>query len=201
MPAVAAPRPPPLLQLSRPMPATVATLVQQHHASPLSYDLEGGTRGTLPVGWRHDDRSVPLGDGDVWGRAREALDRWVQFDLGWVRMEVPAPLEAGNVVAFASRQLGLWAINLCRIVYVVDRDDAAEAVYGFAYGTLESHAVSGEELFMLRHDKAADEVRFRIAKFSRLSHPLVRLAAPLAHHLQDRFTTHALERMRVEVTG
>ena len=99
------------------------------------------------------------------------------------------------LVAFASRQLGVWTLNMCRIVYVFDENEPDSARYGFAYGTLDNHAVAGEELFELTWDKITDRVSFRIAKFSRPAHPLVWLAGPLATRIQERFTENALARL------
>ena len=189
------------LRLARPSEASIEAELRANTGTGYSYTEQGGTRGDLPEGWRHDDRSVELGRGEgVWLRARDALDRWVQFDLGWVRLHEPPPIEEGTVVAFTSRQLGLWTLNLCRIVYVVDDDRAEGRSYGFAYGTLANHAVAGEELFLLRQD-ADGAVTFRIAKFSRPAHPLVWLSGPLATHIQERFTRDALARMKAEVEG
>ncbi len=185
-----------LLRLSRPSKSTIDTELARHSAAKLSYQLEGATRGPLPTGWRHDDRSIEVGRGPAaWERARTALEAWSQFDLPWVKFHGTPPLQVGQTVAFASRQLGVWTLNMCRIVYVFDEDEPDSARYGFAYGTLDNHAVAGEELFELTWDKTTDRVSFRIAKFSRPAHPLVWLAGPLATRIQERFTENALARL------
>ena len=66
---------PGLLRLSRPSKSTIDTELARHSAAKLSYQLEGATRGPLPMGWRHDDRSIEVGRGPAaWERARTALE-------------------------------------------------------------------------------------------------------------------------------
>ena len=52
--------------------------------------------------------------------------------------------------------LGLWWLNACRIVYVVD-EAGPVTKFGFAYGTLPGHAGTGEERFLVEWDRASDE--------------------------------------------
>lgn len=171
--------------------------------APFSYDLVGATRHGVPVGWNSADRERVIGHGEaVWTRARAALDRWTQFDLTWVyphRDDVP--LREGAVFAFSTRQLGVWTINACRIVYVVDETVDGQSRYGFAYGTLDGHMVRGEERFLLTWDHASDEVRFRVNQFSQLAHPVVRVIAPVTRRIQARFNREAVDRMAAEVAS
>lgn len=160
---------------------------------PWSYEHVGATASSPPAGWTVDEEEAEIGHGaTTFLRAREAIRGWRMFDLPWLHLlsrPEPAP---GAEVAFASHQLGLWSLNRCRVVYVLDEDGPEEARFGFAYGTLAEHAVAGEERFLATWDKRTDVVRFGIFKFSRLRHPLVRLVAPVARYLQRRFTTEAI---------
>ena len=61
----------------------------------------------------------------------------------------------------------------CRVVYVVDEPDRR----GFAYGTLQGHAESGEELF--RYDPATDDVYAEVTAFSRHATWWSRLGSPV----------------------
>ena len=90
-----------------------------------------------------DHTRVLLGKGEhVYLAARAALARWEHFRLGWVEaMPASTPLREGEVVAILARLFGVWWLNACRIVYIVDR--AAPTTFGFAYGTLPDHAESG----------------------------------------------------------
>lgn len=171
-------------------------------AQPLSYTEVGGTEsGERPPWWFHRE-DVVVGRGqDCFERAADAVARWVPFDLAWVDLLCPqAPPELGQTVAFASRQFGVWALNVCRVVYVVDeRPENGPWRMGFGYGTIASHAVQGEERFIAIWDRNTDEVRFEIAKFSRPRHVLVRAAGPLTWWIQTRFTQDALQRVAEEV--
>ena len=177
--------------------------VRSANGSGWSYDHVGGTVGDLPDGYTHDVRSgvvgraVPNDTEAAWELAKSRLRAWAQFDIPWVRMyRKDTPIAEGEVVAFASRQLGLWALNVCRIVYVIDESHR----FGFAYGTLEGHAVSGEECFLLSRSEGSDEIRFEVRKFSRLDHPVVRLAGAAARAVQARFSREAIEALRRAVS-
>ncbi len=189
--AVPAPSRPAVLHLARPAPALLEAALSASKGLPFSYAEVGATRGELPVGADHDTQAMVVGRGEVaWRAAVAAIRAWKQFDLDWVHLHRDdTPIAAGALVAFASRQLGLWAVNVCRVVYVVEEADS----FGFAYGTLAGHVVAGEEQFLLLRDPVTDEVTFRIRKFSRPHAPLVRLASPLARGVQRRFTLDALD--------
>jgi uncharacterized protein (UPF0548 family) len=160
---------------------------------PWSYEAVGATASEPPEGWAVDEEQAEVGQGaQAFARAREAIRGWRMFDLPWLLLPSRPEPAPGVEIAFASRQLGFWSVNRCRVVYVIDEDGPDEARFGFAYGTLAAHAVAGEERFLATWDKRTDVVRFGIFKFSRLRHPLVRLVAPIARYLQRRFTTEAI---------
>ena len=171
-------------------------------SAEFTYAPVGATHEGLPDGWMHDDVETVVGVGEgAWEQAVAGLRSWAQFDLGWV---VPhdrdVPLTPGATFAFVSRQLGMFSVNVCRVVYAVDESVDGTRRFGFAYGTVGNHVVKGEELFLLEQDPSGT-VRFRISKFWRPAHPLVRLAGPLARHVQRRFSTEALARMTREATA
>lgn len=159
----------------------------------LSYGPVGATRSTAPEGWHHDALDVVVGPAARFDAARDALRRWVMFDLGWVRVHAGSGQREGDLVSFHSRQLGVWMLHACRVVYVVDEPDRS----GFAYGTLRGHAVAGEEQFLVR--RVGGETRFSVRKFSRLRHPLARLGGPVARAVQHRFSVDAAARMQREL--
>lgn len=203
----AAPRPSRLrrrsvpFSLSRPPAHRFDRMVRDHLATPLTYDLVGGTREELPQGWSHDQQTQPLGHGEAcYQRAVQALRGWAQFDLGWVYPpKTDVPIREGELFAFGARFLGMWFLNVCRIVYVIDERDEPGARFGFAYGTLGSHAVVGEEQFVVHLDANTGEVGFTIRKFSRPAGWLFKMAGPVTRWLQHRFTVEALARLAEEV--
>lgn len=190
-------RPPGVFHVTRPSPAMFDAAAAAAEGAPFSYVPVGATAHALPAGFDHDVHAAVLGQGDaVWERARNALGRWAQFDLPWVEIRTAeVNVRAGELFVFASRQLGLWTLNACRVVYIVDEADR----FGFAYGTLAGHVVAGEERFLCSRD-AAGHVTFEIKKFSRPAALLVHLAGPLARRAQVRFSLDALDAMRRAVS-
>ncbi|HVW00648.1 MAG TPA: DUF1990 domain-containing protein, partial [Planctomycetaceae bacterium] len=165
----------------------------EQSALPFSYPDVGATATAPPSGWDIHQTRVSLGYGPaVFAAACEALRCWTQFDLGWIRAaDRAAPLAPGEAVAVVARTCGLWSINTCRIVYVVDEPRR----FGFAYGTLPSHVARGEERFLVELG-AADEVTFEILAFSRPSHWLTRVGRPVMRLIQRQFARAAGEAMR-----
>lgn len=96
------------------------------------------------------------------------------------------PIQKGQVVAVVARILGLWWLNACRIVYVVD-ENGPLARFGFAYGTLPGHAGSGEERFLVEWNPADGSVWYDILAFSRPNRFLTRLAYRYLRRVQKRF--------------
>jgi len=140
------------------------------------------------IRWTRYHTRIKLGDGEVvFQAARAALQRWDQFRLGWLEAGPPGtPIKTGEVVAILAHALGLWWLNGCRIVYVVDESGPISR-FGFAYGTLPDHAGTGEERFLIEWDRADNSVWFDILAFSRPKHVLARLGYPLVRRTQKRF--------------
>jgi uncharacterized protein (UPF0548 family) len=178
-------------------------VVEGLRGAAFDYPHSGASLRELPKGWYHDDATVVLGSGAaVWDRAVQALTRWQQFDLSWVQAHDDAvPLQPGRMFAFVSRQLGVWSVNVCRVVEVVESASEHHRCFGFAYGTVGRHVVRGEEAFLLEQDLTSGEVRFRIRKFSRPGHPLVFMIGRWALSLQRSFTRDALARVAREVSA
>jgi len=123
----------------------------------------------------------------VFCSARAVLERWEQFQLGWVEAWSPeTPIQSGEIVAVMGRGIGLWWLNACRIVYVVD-ESGPISKFGFAYGTLPGHVESGEERFLIEWDRGDDSVWYDILAFSRPNHVLARLGYPFVRRKQARF--------------
>jgi len=164
---------------------------------PELYANRGGTRNEeTPSGFNVDHNRLQIGEGaEVFERAVSALKRWRQFDLGWVGVVSPdAPVQPGAVVGVCAHTFGLWSLNACRIVYVVDESEPFRK-FGFAYGTLPDHVERGEERFLVEW-LDDDSVWYDILAFSRPRHPLVRLGSPYARTLQKQFARDSLNRMK-----
>jgi uncharacterized protein (UPF0548 family) len=129
-----------------------------------------------------------LGEGhSTFSVAKAALRRWEHFHLGWVELFWPnTPLEPGQSVAVLAHVCGLWCLNACRIVYIVDEERPVQR-FGFAYGTLPDHMESGEERFTVVWRETDDTVWYDVLAFSRPNLLLARLGYPLVRRLQKRF--------------
>jgi uncharacterized protein (UPF0548 family) len=172
----------------KPSPAAIRAFLETQQRLDLSYAERGATAGTPPPGYVVDPTRVRLGNGEqTFLAACAALARWEHFRLGWVEAQ-PAdlPLRAGETVAVVACTFGLWWLNACRIVYVVD-EHAPLRRFGFAYGTLPGHVEAGEERFTVEWDRRDDSVWYAILAFSRPNHWLARLGYPIARRFQRRF--------------
>lgn len=141
-----------------------------------------------PAGYVVVHARVKLGEGEnVFARGKAALKRWEHFRLGWVETSPQdAPIAEGQMVAVLARSAGLWWLDGCRIVAVVDEDLPVKR-FGLAYGTLPDHAGSGEERFLIELDRHEGNVWYDILAISRPWHPLARLGYPWTRHVQKRF--------------
>jgi uncharacterized protein (UPF0548 family) len=186
-----------LPSLSAPTLDDLRDAVRAEVEGPLTYEAVGGTWAEPPEAPAFDEQEVVLGQGRAaFERASHLLRTWTQFDLPWIRtLDRETPLEEGAMFAFASHQLGVWSVNVCRIVRVVDEADGEGARLGFSYGTVGTHALRGEERFLVTWDARSDKVRFGIRKFSTPANLLTQLLGPVARGVQRRFTQDALARL------
>jgi uncharacterized protein (UPF0548 family) len=178
----------PMLSLRRPTVETIGEFLVAQGKLRLTYPAVGATAGVLPSGYAVDHIRIKLGEGEkVFSMAKAALLRWDQFRLGWVEASTQKkPIETGVVVALMLRTLGLWWLNACRIVYVVE-EEAPVRRFGFANGTLPDHAGTGEERFLIEWDRDSGAVWYDILAFSRPHQTLARLGYPYMRLLQEKF--------------
>src|ERR1700722_17542440 len=129
-----------MLSFRKPSAESLLIFLTGQAKLPFSYSAVGVTAETPPAGYSVDHARIKLGEGDsVFRSARAALERWDQFRLGWVEAWPPdTPIRSGEVVAVMGRGIGLWWLNACRIIYVVD-ESGPISKFGFAYGTLPGH--------------------------------------------------------------
>jgi len=173
--------------LTKPTDETIRAILARKSTLEFFYPEVGATRGTLPAGYSVDRNRVDLGTGQAtFSNACKALARWKMFDIPGLQLCWPtAPIQPGVTVGVVIRFLGLWSINTCRIVYVVDEDGPVRR-YGFAYGTLPGHPIRGEERFVVEWDRSTDAVSYEMLAFSRPANLLVNLGSPLLRRLQKR---------------
>jgi uncharacterized protein (UPF0548 family) len=154
-----------------------------------------------PAGFVVDHTRIQLGKGQpVFEAAKVAIKRWEHFQLGWVETSSKdIPIERGQIVGVMARAWGIWCLNACRIVSVIDEADDVSR-YGFAYGTLPGHVESGEERFQVEWNRSDDTVWYDILAFSRPIHVLTRLGYPLVRRIQKRFARDSAAAMQVGVS-
>lgn len=186
-----------MLFLRRPAAEAIQAFLAAQAKLNLTYTAVGATATTPPAGYAVDHSRIKLGNGEkVFAAAKGALERWQQFRLGWVEASPEdTPIKEGQVVAVLARSIGLWWLNACRIIIVVDEDGPVKRS-GFAYGTLPDHAGSGEERFLIEWDRDDDSVWYDILAFSCPRHFLVRLGYPWVRRVQKRFGRESAAAMR-----
>lgn len=169
----------------KPNEHTTQVFLDQERSKPHSYAEIGATAvETLVSGFDNDFNQVELGTGEaVWEAAKAAIRAWKMFPGRWACIwPESTPIRAGEVVAMQAKVMGLWWLNSCRIVYVVDAPER----FGFAYGTLPGHVECGEELFVVERS-AEGRVRYVIKAYSRPRLWVARLGYPVARAYQRKF--------------
>jgi uncharacterized protein (UPF0548 family) len=167
----------------------IAEFLEGQADVPFAYPDVGLSRDpdASPPGFTLDHNRVQVGHGERdFAAACAGLRRWQMFPGQWTKIGPSvAPIQAGTVVAMQAHALGLWWMNACRIVYVMN-EIAPLRRFGFAYGTLPAHVEAGEERFSVEF-LGDGSVWYDIRAFSRPRYWPVRLAKPLARRLQRRF--------------
>jgi uncharacterized protein (UPF0548 family) len=186
-----------MLTLHRPTDGDIAAFVGRNQGEPFSYTSVGATRDRAPRGFVVDHHRIRLGTGErTFARSADAVRRWEMFNIGWATLYWPnVPIEPDCAVAILARVAGLWSLNACRIVYVIDERGGPIERFGFAYGTLPEHVESGEERFSVEWRRDDDTVWYDLFAFSRPRHPLARLSGPVGRALQRRFARDSLRAM------
>ncbi len=177
-----------MVSLRKPSGESLRSFLATQAKLPFTYSAVGATAKTPPSGYVVDHTRIKLGEGEaVFQSAIAAMKRWEHFRLGWAEAWSPeTPIQPGEVVAVMGWAMGLWWLNACRIVYVVD-ESGPISKFGFAYGTLPSHVESGEERFLIKWDRGENSVWYDIVAFSKPNHFLARLGYPFVRRVQKRF--------------
>ena len=188
----------PLFSCRTPTDAAVATFLGDQSAGKFSYDEVGQSRDNVlhPSGYTVDHNRVVLGHGETdFAHACAAVRAWRMFPEPWTRIApTRAPIRVGETVAMLAYALGLWWLNACRIVYVID-ESTPRRRFGFAYGTLHAHVEAGEERFSVELH-ADGRVWYDLRAFSQPRFWPVRLGKPIARALQRRFVRESQVQMR-----
>ncbi|MCF7688577.1 MAG: DUF1990 domain-containing protein [Cephaloticoccus sp.] len=109
------------------------------------------------------------------------------FPPAWTRIITAetGQIRPGLNLIVQARASGLWWLNACRVVYLVDEQLPVRR-RGFAYGTLPAHLEQGEELFTIEQ-WADGTVWYRVQAFSRPRFWAARAARPWVRNWQRKF--------------
>jgi uncharacterized protein (UPF0548 family) len=188
-----------MFSFRRPTRNVIARFLEAVSEAPLSYSPLGISRE--PVGgYNHDLLREPVGRGEAaFAVARLTLDNWGAFPKGWVEVfPKDSPVVPQSTVAVLARHLGFWSLNGCR---VVERWDSSQSKFGFAYGTLTSHAESGEERFIVSLDPDDGTVWYEIRATSRPQAVMARLGYPVSRLVQARFRADSALALREAISA
>ncbi len=156
-----------------------------------TYPKVGSTKnGDHPTGFIVDHNRIQLGTGQTtFDVAKQALIKWQHYRFDWIELYRPeSNPEPEQTVGVLARALGLWVLNACRIVYVIEEEEEEPLHrFAFAYGTLPEHAESGEERFQVEWNPEDDSVWYDIFAFSRPNQLFAKLAYPYVREKQKQF--------------
>jgi uncharacterized protein (UPF0548 family) len=185
-----------MLTFRKPEPDTIQEFLDCQAKLEFSYSAVGATGTKPPSGFVVDHTRAELGRGEqVFEKARSALNSWQHLQLGWLNTwPAEASVREGEVIGIVARSLGLWWLNACRIVYVINETSGAKR-FGFANGTLPDHAGTGEERFLVEMDDDGT-VWYDILAFSRPQHFFARIGYPYVRHVQKRFGKQSASLMK-----
>jgi len=186
-----------MIYLKRPTRVQIENQIREHNGGSFSYRLPEGALHKFPSGFKMDHHRVFLGKGlETYRNARTALSKWQMFNTGWTQLcWEDSPIKSGTTVAILTRILGMWVINMAKIVCVIDKDGNDLKEFGFSYGTLKQHVETGEERFLVMWDGRTGCVHYDIRAFSRPNHPIVWLGYPYGRYLQKCFAKDSMEAM------
>lgn len=185
-----------MYSLIKPTDQQIRKFIAIQRRRSFSYPELGATKDTLPTNYTVDHNRVQLGLGaEIFARAKSAIQRWEMFNLDWVQLCWPeAPIEVGSTVAIMTRALGVWSVNACQIVYIIEDNGTIEK-YGFAYGTLPDHVGCGEERFSVEWHHGDDTVWYDLLAFSKPNQLPSKVAYGFMRTQQKRFATTSLQAM------
>ena len=189
-----------MVSFRKPSPSKIQQFLEESGKENFSYPEIGQSIHTEYVkGYNNDFNRIRLGQGeDVFNAACEALCTWRMFPGGWAWIEpANAPIKEGQIVAMVAKVLGLYWVNNCRIVYLLDEEKPVRR-FGFAYGTMGQHVEQGEELFSVEW-LPDGSVWYVIRAFSRPRFWLAKLGYPLARMFQRKFVRASKRAMKMEI--
>lgn len=185
----------------KPDSAQIDDFLKVQAQKDFTYPHREATRNqSPPAGFRVDHNRICLGQGAaVYEQAKQALAEWQHYRFDWLHLHRPeVPPAAGQTVAALAHVLGIWVLNACRVVYVLEESEPFTR-FAFAYGTLPDHAECGEERFQVEWHPDDDSVWYDLYAFSRPNTLLSKIALPYVRSKQKQFARESLQAMHQAV--
>ena len=186
----------------KPSDGRFSKFIESQSRLEFTYPSVGTTRtGDNPSGFVVDHNRICLGAGEAtFDAARRALCEWQHYRFDWIELLRPdGNPQPEQTVGVLARALGLWVLNACRVVYVIEEEEPLRR-FAFAYGTLPEHAESGEERFQVEWHQEDNSVWYDILAFSRPKQLFARLAYPYVRRKQKQFARESILAMKAAVT-
>ncbi|MDB4731304.1 DUF1990 domain-containing protein [bacterium] len=186
-----------MISVRRPSEATIVRFLSEQVELKLSYSDIGATAGLPAKQYTVDHNRILLGHGaETFASAKLALHHWEHFQLGWITpYYFETTISEDKVVGVLAKTYGLWFLNACRIVYLVEEEGPTHRS-GFAYGTLPDHAEAGEERFAIEWNQEDYSVWYDILAFSKPNKWYTKLCQPIVRKLQKQFASDSLTAMQ-----
>lgn len=196
------------LRFSKPDQSAIDALLLKQGDRDLSYAMAGCTQEITAhqnchSGFTRDHNRIQLGQGQAcFQRAKQAIQKWEMFNLGWVQItDTSTPIEPGSLACVRVNLFGLWSLNVCRIVYLLNEPTPTGSRYGFGYGTLPHHAEQGEERFTIEWNSEDGSVWYDILAFSRPANWLTWTFNPAIRRFQKKFALDSKQAMLQDVSS
>ena len=107
----------------KPSVERISAFIESQSRLDFTYPSVGATRhGESPSDFVIDHNRIHLGTGQlVFEAAKRALSEWQHYRFRWIELHRPdEDVATDQTVGVLARALGLWVLNVCRVVYVVD---------------------------------------------------------------------------------
>ncbi|MBF0193067.1 MAG: DUF1990 domain-containing protein [Magnetococcales bacterium] len=192
-----------MFSIIKPSAHKISSFIKSQINKPFTYDEVGISRdGPLQANhplskhYKLINRQFNIGEGEKsFELAKKAFIKWGMFDLEWVNVKSSTPMIENSLVGIVSHVMGVWSVNVCKIIYLVD-EDGPIVRFGMGYGTLPGHAICGEERLSVAFCRETGSVSFEIFSFSTESQLIAKISSFHLRNLQDRFAKDSAQRMR-----
>jgi uncharacterized protein (UPF0548 family) len=192
-----------MFSIIKPSAHKISSFINSQQNKTFTYDevgisQDGPLQADHPISkyYKLINRQFNIGEGEKsYELAKKAFIKWGMFDLGWVNVKPTTPMVENALVGIVSNVMGVWSVNVCRIIYIVN-EDGPVIRFGMGYGTMPGHAICGEERLSVAFNPETGKVSFEIFSFSTESQLIAKISSFHLRTLQDRFARESARRMR-----